>query len=619
MKSPIPGRPPLNVKVFKEVYNALKNRSKSWNYIYGDMNEPIYCRVEGLKKSKDLKDFAEGLDYFRTEEALLQCIHDAFKKNGHDIDIQAELCTEVDQSDSQSSSSILSQAKDKIREISDETITVVEAPVSPMVKLTGEEAIKHLFQEEKSGSNANYYLFPKIYPHLQEIGWKRVEDLSHGSFHLAPWAAKSVGEGGIILANGRCDVSLRDTDQEITRMLLNRDYFVDNKKIVSYIRKHGLGRIAGLPSPATGDKKRVRVPTNYFRDTSRQQKVTEETTSSSRKTPQTLSRHTEEVDEDDDNDDDDDDSESVPSVTPPLELSGEEIVISTIKNYNTAISNGVNVSYNLLSKLLPLLEDIGWKKAKDTKDNSAFYIAQWASSFCEEGGVMLANGKCDVTNKLGGRSEDAGAIILNRDYFSDFKVMIEYLTTHGCRRVEEALIANGKEEPRRRGAVVSQISASSNSLTNAAAKVVVAENKGKKHPVAVTANTKVPSGSSSSSSSTSSNLDNQKPEKSVKNIEVDNKLSAVSFEPLQLPVQSTGDPGKIDDEFRTDQLALLHMILYPTANKPHLNLNNHDDVKNALRAAEGKWHWLYSELGTVVSRSLEMIGVKPKGTAAFSL
>jgi hypothetical protein len=597
MMSPTVGRPPLNIKVFKEVYNALQNRSRSWTYIYGAMGEVIYIHVEGIKKT-NLKDFIEGSDYFKTEEALLQCFHGEFRKNGHDIDIQVEKCTEVGRNEIQTSSTPSSSESslnlNNKREISD---AFLESPVvSPMVKLVGEEAINHFIQEEKSGTNMNYYLFPKIYPHLQELGWKKVEDLKHGSLHLAPWAAKSVEDGGIILANGKCDISLRDIDD--LQMLLNRDYFIDNKKIVSYIRKHGSRRIEGLPSPATGDRKRVSQPTNYFKDVAKQAKLVEQTRSSSRKPPQTLSHHGEIKDEEDhEEDDDDDDSNSVSGsislVCAHLEQSGEEIVISTIDEYYAAIFNGEKVSYYLLTKLLPLLEDIGWKKAKDTKDNSAYYIAQWVSSLCVDGGVMLDNGKCDVSNKLGGRGKDAGAIVENRDYFSDSKVMIEYLTTHGCRRVEEALIGTSKEESRRRSTVATVVSSSGDSLTNVnsktvATKGVIAENKGKKYPLVVAVSTKATSGSSSSSSN------------SAKFLTSNEKSSLVSFEPLHLPVQTEGDPGKIDDEFRTDQQALLHMVLYPKDKLPHLNLNNYGEVKNALVAAGGKWHWVYSELGMYI-------------------
>jgi hypothetical protein len=97
------------------------------------------------------------------------------------------------------------------------------------------------------------------------MGWKQVDYLSHGSLYLAQWAAKSVNfaqwkdfakEGRIILANGSDYVSLRDGDEiaRIAQMVLNLDYFIDSKKVVSYIRKYGFTRIEGL---STGDRKRA--------------------------------------------------------------------------------------------------------------------------------------------------------------------------------------------------------------------------------------------------------------------------------------------------------------------------------------------------------------------------
>jgi hypothetical protein len=396
--------------------------------------------------------------------------------------------------------------------------------VSPMVKLVGEEAINHLLREEKVGNNANYNLFPKIYPHLQEMGWKREEDLSHGSVYLAPWAAKAVGEGGIIPANGRCDVSLRDNDEEITRMVLNRDYFEDSKKVVSYIRKYGFMRIEGLPLPPTGDRKRVKKSSEKSSDMRGQENVIEQTKTLSMKPSRVVMCPNKEVK-----------NHVSISSSSRLELTGEEIVASTMVNYNAAISNGEIPSYHLLTKLLPLLENIGWRKVtncsslEDHGQPSVIYIPQWVNSLCEDGGVMLDSDKSDVLNKMGRRTIDAEKVILNRDYFLYAPNFFEYLTLHGCKWVAECLIHDGCEVPRIRRPTIAVVPSSSNSLphTVKSTSVLVNESKGKKYSDGVSNNIKavaVPE------------RNDRKSEKDVKS------LSA----PLILPVQKKKVPGKIE-------------------------------------------------------------------------
>jgi hypothetical protein len=336
--------------------------------------------------------------------------------------------------------------------------------------------INHLIKEEKSGSNANYKLFPKIYPHLQEMGWKKVNDLSHGLLYLAPWAAKAEGEGGIILENGRCDVSLRDNDEEITRMVLNRDFFVDSKKVVSYIKKHGFMRIEGLPLPPIGDRKRG--------------KEIDQTKTSSMKASHAIPCHDEKVEE----------AVSVSSSSSRLELTGEELVMSTIASYDADFStNGEKTSYFLLTKLLPLLENIGWRKVtncsslEDHGYPSRIYIPPWVNSLCEDGGVMMLNGdKSDVLNKSGERKTHTEKIILNRDYFLIPEKIPEYLRLHGCKRVAEYLIHDECLGPRNRRPVIAVVPSSSNSLSNTvkSTSVFVNENKGKKHPLGVPTNVK---------------------------------------------------------------------------------------------------------------------------------
>ena len=52
----------------------LASHNESWHWIYGALGS-VRCRVRGIRTERDLPRFTENVDYFRSEEALLQFIH----------------------------------------------------------------------------------------------------------------------------------------------------------------------------------------------------------------------------------------------------------------------------------------------------------------------------------------------------------------------------------------------------------------------------------------------------------------------------------------------------------------------------------------------------------------
>ena len=101
---------------------------------------------------------------------------------------------------------------------------------------------------------------PRLLPHLlkPEIGWCKVVDVvgDKTTVYVAPWAKKYITEGGILLEgnSSRCNTSM-NTDT----MKLNRDYFVDQYKVVNYLRKHGFAQVENV-SPSTVERGRKRQP-----------------------------------------------------------------------------------------------------------------------------------------------------------------------------------------------------------------------------------------------------------------------------------------------------------------------------------------------------------------------
>ena len=101
---------------------------------------------------------------------------------------------------------------------------------------------------------------PKVLPHLlqPEIGWGKAVDVvgQKNTVFIAPWAKKDTTEGGILWegSSDRCNTSINaDT------MKLNRDYFVDQYKVLNYLRKHGFTQVETV-SPSTVERGRKRQP-----------------------------------------------------------------------------------------------------------------------------------------------------------------------------------------------------------------------------------------------------------------------------------------------------------------------------------------------------------------------
>ena len=129
---------------------------------------------------------------------------------------------------------------------------------------SAESTIMRMLRQHERDSKvkpAGYYLFSRLYPLLTEMGWRKMEDMQGQSVYVTHWAMSYLESSGRLLSRGRCDV---DGTGEL---VLNRDYFVNTKRLVSYISKHGCHRSDESPSPATVETVigRSRVRATMFR------------------------------------------------------------------------------------------------------------------------------------------------------------------------------------------------------------------------------------------------------------------------------------------------------------------------------------------------------------------
>jgi Cdc6-like AAA superfamily ATPase len=92
----------------------------------------------------------------------------------------------------------------------------------------------------KAGKDEAKYTLPKILPHLLELGWRKSQDVSYKEvalIYIAPWADYPPFE------RCKCDVLK-------ARLQLNRDYWVDPKKLLDYGQNYGFLKSS---TPATPD------------------------------------------------------------------------------------------------------------------------------------------------------------------------------------------------------------------------------------------------------------------------------------------------------------------------------------------------------------------------------
>jgi hypothetical protein len=110
-----------------------------------------------------------------------------------------------------------------------------------------------------------------------------------------------------------------------------------------------------------------------------------------------------------------------------------KIVINLIKVYKS-VKKPTNL---LLPKLMPYLNEIGWKKVmdiqQDRKHRQEVFLAPWIAMSVDEGGVILESGDCDLqstSKSMTKLSKTAKKVIdpkLNRDYFLFAKDLLKYL------------------------------------------------------------------------------------------------------------------------------------------------------------------------------------------------
>ena len=101
---------------------------------------------------------------------------------------------------------------------------------------------------------------PKVLPHLlkPEIGWGKATDVvgEKNTVFIAPWARKDTTEGGLLW---KSTTDYCNTSVNADTMMLNRDYFTDQYKVLNYLRKHGFNRVDTV-SPSTVERGRKRQP-----------------------------------------------------------------------------------------------------------------------------------------------------------------------------------------------------------------------------------------------------------------------------------------------------------------------------------------------------------------------
>lgn len=241
------------------VFGPLYYDSKSWHCI-SDKISTIHCRISCVKEVKHLLGYPEGLDYFGSEKAMLMFVNDAFKRNGHNIEIRqatsksdqiinkyrlfalanpkkhnsdlynaclydAEKC-DKDSNDDDESSNDDEEERDKgKKEESGMRSSFLKNDYAMKRHLKQESLRRHchysllsesdiiVIPESHEMIDIDDEIFPGIFNHLRMGGWKEAEDVRHGPLYLAPWAARSVKKGGVMTRNPDNDDENDDDDE----------------------------------------------------------------------------------------------------------------------------------------------------------------------------------------------------------------------------------------------------------------------------------------------------------------------------------------------------------------------------------------------------------------------
>ena len=108
----------------------------------------------------------------------------------------------------------------------------------------------------------------------------------------------------------------------------------------------------------------------------------------------------------------------------------EVMAMEILKSYFAEETKG----YDLFSRLLPHLKELGWTEAEDMLHGLVF-LAPWVAMLSEDGGAILKPGKCCVSGSL---------FVLNKDFFRQHKDVIDYLAVNGCSRNAPLLESIGR-------------------------------------------------------------------------------------------------------------------------------------------------------------------------------
>jgi hypothetical protein len=90
-----PTYPPLNLSDHGKVWKILAYNNSDWHYFYPSSGGSIWCRTREIRHITNLPAFRENVDYFRTEQNLLEFVENQFVAHGDNYDKFVEFAEEV--------------------------------------------------------------------------------------------------------------------------------------------------------------------------------------------------------------------------------------------------------------------------------------------------------------------------------------------------------------------------------------------------------------------------------------------------------------------------------------------------------------------------------------------
>ena len=241
------------------------------------------------------------------------------------------------------------------------------------------------------------YCYSRILPDLDKLNFSTPWDNHKGQrVYVTSWANKPVAEGGVMLAqNNRCN-----TKANADTMKLNRDYFLEARMMVDYLRKHGFVQVDAESSSTSSSSSATTT------ESAQPRRATATTT-----LPPTLIAPT--------------------AVYVFDKNETEKLVLQKIKEFDHEAAKRAPTA-NCYSRILPDLAKLNFVTPWDNHTSQIVYVTSWANKSVADGGVMLAeNDRCNS-------SINADTMKLNRDYFVEACKLVDYLRKHGFVQVDAA-------------------------------------------------------------------------------------------------------------------------------------------------------------------------------------